>query len=230
MSKFFVKFKIALKQNLIAFLLVFSWFFGNFLFLLFWTPQSIIRILSLLFLLRSDPGQWCVFYQTYTELVIFGLVVGVITVDLFHKFKPEEACEKIAAKQEDHNLIVGWSHIGQRVWNYLRKKGESCVLLEKDPQKVEHLVNEEEPVITSSPVEMENLKKANIRKAKRVFVLVGDLVTETTVSHHTRSLNNTCELICRIFHDKVAEVLKKLITLIMLFLPQNMLLKTSLKK
>lgn len=130
-------------------------------------------------------------------------------MDLFHKFKPEEACEKIAAKQEDHNLIVGWSHIGQRVWNYLRKKGESCVLLEKDPQKVEHLVNEEEPVITGSPVEMENLKKANIRKAKRVFVLVGDLVTETTVSHHTRSLNNTCELICRIFHDKVAEVLKK---------------------
>ena len=64
-------------------------------------------------------------------------------------------------------------------------------------------------LINDSPLNKQTLIDAGIDKAKAVFITSGEFEVQMVVSHEVRRLNHFCELVSRIFHDDIAEIISK---------------------
>ena len=110
----------------------------------------------------------------------------------------------------NHVVVVGYTHLGERLVQFLRKKDLSYVLIEENRELVDHLLTEGQPVVVDNPMEMDSLKDANVRQAKAVIVTIDDVETATILTKRVRDMNKDCLLIVRNFRDELTEVLESL--------------------
>ena len=207
-SKRITKFKILIKQNFIIILIVFFWFIVNFIYFSILTANLIDALLILFYFIEYDSlyGQA---YSTWSEFIIFGLLISLITIELFRKYNPAITSREISKKISDHVVIIGYSHIGQRVAEYLKSRKIKHVIIEENSDLVEDLIANEEPVINDSPLSVQTLEDSGIKKAKAVFITSGDFEAQLVVSYNVRKLNHFCKLVCRIFEDDIADIISK---------------------
>ena len=207
-SKQLTKIKILLKQNLKAFLIVFLWFTINFIYFYVETRSALQSGLIILFF-TTHNSLYGNFYDAFTEFIIFGLVFGLITVELFRKYNPVVTSREISKKYSDHVIIIGYTHIGQRILNYLKLKDIDCVIIEKDFNLIEDLIAKEEAVVNDTPLSIQTLEDASIEKAKAVFITSDDFEIQLVVNHYIRRLNPKCKVVARIFQDDIADLISK---------------------
>ncbi|MFX0070275.1 MAG: NAD-binding protein [Candidatus Hermodarchaeota archaeon] len=206
--KQFIKIKILLKQNWVAFSIVILWFLVNFLYFSTITKNIAEGGLIIFFFLPHN-SLYGNFYAAFTEFIIFGLIFSLITVELFRKYNPCIAAREVAKKYSDHAVIIGYTHIGKRIANYLKEKQIQYVIIENDYDLVEDLVVKENAVVNDTPLNIEALKDAGIERAKVVYVTSNDFEIQVVVNHNVRRLNPRCKLVARIFEDDVAESISK---------------------
>ena len=205
-SKRLTKIKILLKQNLKAFLIVFLWFTINFIYFYIETNSVLQSGLIILFF-TTHNSPYGNFYDAFTEFIIFGLVFGLITVELFRKYNPVVTSREISKKYSEHVIIIGYTHIGQRISNYLKLQGTDCVIIEKDLNLIEDLIANEEAVVNDTPLSIQTLEDAGIKKAKAVFITSDDFEVQMVVNHYIRRLNPNCKVVTRIFQDDIADLI-----------------------
>ena len=123
------KLKILITQNIKPLLIVLGWFIFNYLIFLYESSLNYIESLLILFYFRESPTLWGNFYSSMTEFLIFGLVFSLITIELFRKYNPIEACRKFASVLDDHIIIIGYNHLGQRTADYLRGIGKDIIII-----------------------------------------------------------------------------------------------------
>jgi len=156
-----------------AFLIVFLWFTINFIYFYVETRSALQSGLIILFF-TTHNSLYGNFYDAFTEFIIFGLVFGLITVELFRKYNPVVTSREISKKYSDHVIIIGYTHIGQRILNYLKLKDIDCVIIEKDFNLIEDLIAKEEAVVNDTPLSIQTLEDAGTQKAKAVFITSDD--------------------------------------------------------
>ncbi len=203
-----IKIKLLLKQNCVAFSIVIFWFFINFLYFSNVT-HNVAEGALIVFFFIEHSSLYGTFYSAFTEFIIFGLVFGLITVELFRKYNPCIASREVSKKYSNHVVIIGYTHIGKRIAAYLADKRIKYVIIEENYDLVEDLVIKEEAVVNDTPINIEALKDAGVEKAKAVFVTSNDFEIQLVVNHNVRRLNPSCRLIARIFEDDVGELLSK---------------------
>ncbi|TFG06195.1 MAG: hypothetical protein EU539_08275 [Promethearchaeota archaeon] len=204
-----IKIKLVVKQNLKAFLVVIAWFVINYFYFLMITKDFLETGLILLFFVSHDSPYGC-FYAAFSEFIIFGLVFGLITVELFRKYNPVITSREISKKISDHAVIIGYSHIGQRIADYLEHKNIDHVIIEENLDLVEDLITKERPVINDTPLSMQTLQDAGVSKAKAVYITSGDFEVQMVVSHNVRRLNPKCRLVARLFQDDIGDLISKI--------------------
>lgn len=116
----------------------------------------------------------------------------------------------IANQMRNHMVVIGYTHLGERLVTYFREKKVPYCLIEKDKEKVDELLRLGEPVIVDDAREMDALTDANIHNAKVVILASNNLETTLIVTKRARQSNKDCCIITRCFRDEFAEIIESL--------------------
>jgi Trk K+ transport system NAD-binding subunit len=208
-SRFWVRAGLALRQNRGALLFIAFWLVANYAILVrgFGMSRSSAALVALC--VSKASGGWPSVYQSFTEVVVFGVIASVVVTNVTRKYRPEETCRALAHRSENHVVVIGWTNLGRRVADLVTDAGRAVVVVEENAALVAALVTEERPLVIGSGQERSVLENANVRRAKVVVIATDDLETAAVASRIVREMNATCELVVRCLDDDVGAVLAK---------------------
>ena len=149
-------------------------------------------------------------YDMWTQGIIFGLAFSVFFQNVLEKYNPERSCRMLAKELHDHIVVIGHSHLGQRLVSHFRQEGTPYCLIERNPDCVDDLLREGEPVVVDDSREKDALADANVAAAKTVIIASNNLETALLVTKRVRDCNKTCTIIARCYQDEFAEVMESL--------------------
>jgi len=205
-----IRIKIFFKQSRIPIVVLFLWFLFGFIVFTTVYGFDVSTALGSAFFVISVPTGFTNAYSTWGGAVILGTVFAIILRNISEKYNPTEGCRMLAREMSGHYVVVGYTHLGERLVEYFRINALPYVLIEEDGEKVDHLLKEGDPIVVDSPLEKDTLSDANISKAKVVIVTTEDVEASTILTKRIRDLNKNCLLIVRNFHDELTEVLESL--------------------
>ena len=149
-------------------------------------------------------------YTTWGQALVLGVVLGLVVQNLLDHQNPERWCRSMAQLLRDHVVVIGYSHLGQRLIKHFRERAVPYVLIEREAAAVDELLRAHEPVVVDDAREADALSDAGVASAKAVIVASNNEETALLVTKRVRDLNRRCPVIVRYFHDDVAEVLESL--------------------
>ncbi|MFX0068940.1 MAG: NAD-binding protein [Candidatus Hodarchaeota archaeon] len=208
MNKKFVKLKILLRHNWFAIAIIVLWFAVNFFVFYMWTGFNLAEALLITFYFTEMPTYYGNFYLVLSGFVIFGILFSFITIELYRKYNPKETSLILARAMNEHTVVIGYSHLGHRIREFLVENKRKYVIVEEDEELVSDLIEEEEPIVTGK-MSIDLLRDARIERAKLVLITKRDLETQVVAAGLIRDLNKECRIICRFFDDSIADVIEK---------------------
>ncbi len=204
-----MRLRLAVRQNRLALGFVAGWLsFNAAVFVKIGHEPWAGAVATALCLTRAAGG-WPTLYQSFTQLVVFGLVASMVATNVTRRYRPEETCRALAGEASEHVVVVGLSNLGRRVVDLAYASGVEVVAVEEDAALLVGLVRDERPCVLGSPRELATLEAAGVARAKVVVVASGDLEAAAVACRHVRALNPGCELVLRCSSDDVGEVLAK---------------------
>jgi Trk K+ transport system NAD-binding subunit len=208
-SRFWVRAGLALRQNRGALLFIVAWLVANYAILVRWFGMTRSSAALVAVCVSKASGGWPSVYQSFTEVVVFGVIASLVVTNVTRKYRPEETCRALAQRSEGHVVVIGWTNLGRRIADLVTDGGRPVVVIEENASLVAALVHEERPLVIGSAQERGVLEDANVRRAKVVVIATDDLETAAVASRLVREMNATCELIVRCSDDDVGAVLAK---------------------
>ena len=208
-SRFGVRAGLALRQNRAALLFIVFWLFANTLVFVRAFGLSTTGAALVALCVSKAAGGWPSVYQSFTEVVVFGVIASVVVTNVTRKYRPEQTCLALAQRSTGHVVVIGWTNLGRRVADLVTEAGRSVVVVEENASLVTALVNGEHPLVIGSAQERGVLEDAAVQSAKIVVIATDDLETAAVASRLVREVNATCELIIRCPDDDVGAVLAK---------------------
>ena len=77
-------------------------------------------------------------------------------------------------KERNHTIVCGYGKLGKYVCNTLKEKKQKYLIIEKNVDKCTGLISSGENVLQGDALDPEVLKKAGIKKAKRLIATLGE--------------------------------------------------------
>jgi voltage-gated potassium channel len=96
--------------------------------------------------------------ETRTNMIIRGLKGGIIRM----------------RKEKNHVIICGYGMIGRYTLENLKKDTKKYIIIDKDPQVVQRLLDKGESVIQGDALDPHILERANIKTAKTLVACLGE--------------------------------------------------------
>jgi hypothetical protein len=204
------KTKFILRDNkgLLSFL--FFWFLGGFLVYFLVLKLNFSEAVRASFFFKSIEHDFSSAYGMWSQAIVFGVVFSFLMQNIFAKYNPERGCRMMAKELQDHIIVIGFSHFGERLVNHFKEKKINYCLIEKNRDKVDELLNQGEPVIIDDAKESDALVDANISRARAVIIASNNLETALIVTKRARDCNKNCQIITRCFQDEFAEIIESL--------------------
>lgn len=208
-NRFWVRAGLALRQNRGALLFIAAWLVVNYGVLVRFHGLSRSKAALVTLCISKMQVGWPSLYQSFTEVVVFGLVASVVVANVTRKYRPESTCLALASRSDGHVVVIGWTNLGRRIVDMLGEAGRSVVVVEENAALVGALIQAEQAVVIGSAQERAVLESAAVRRAKVVVIATDDLETAAVASRLVREMNAGCELIVRCSDDDVGVVLAK---------------------
>jgi Trk K+ transport system NAD-binding subunit len=208
-SKWWVRAGLAIRQNRAALFFIAAWLVANFMVLVrvFGMPKQSAALVAIC--VTKASGGWPSMYQSFTEVVVFGLVASALVTNVTRRYRPEETCRALAARSDDHVVVIGWTNLGRRVFDLVTAAGKPVVIVEEKADLIAPLVRDERPAVIGSAQERQVLVDASVARARVVVIATDDLETAAVACRLVREMNATCELVVRCPDDDVGAVLAK---------------------
>ncbi len=114
-------------------------------------------------------------------LIVTAVIASVFTLGAFSQALLEfefgktfgrRRMERELEKLSDHYIVCGAGRVGRTVTRELRARGQTCVVIERDPLRARWAEAEKIPVIVGNASSEENLQKARIDRAKGFIAAV----------------------------------------------------------
>jgi voltage-gated potassium channel len=152
-------------------------------------PLSMPGRVFTIFLILS--GMSIIFYALteITTFVIEGEMTGILR---------RRRMNRHINKLKNHYILCGAGRSGSHVLNELRKTGRSCVVIEKDPAKVKHLLSEHVPVVEGEATEDLVLRSAGIERAAGLVTALPNDKDNLFVVITARGLNPTIRIVSKV--------------------------------
>lgn len=204
------KIKIILYDNRLPLFFVFFWFLAGLSVFFFFFKFDFFEALKACLFFKRIEGDFSSAYSMWSQAFIFGVVFSFLFHNIIEKYNPERGCRMMAKEMRDHIVVVGYSHLGERLINHFRQNKIPYCLIEKDKEKIDEILAQGEPVVVDNAKEFDALKDANIGVAKAVIIASNNLETALLVTKRVREYNKGCAIITRCFQDEFAEVIESL--------------------
>ena len=152
--------------------------------------------------LNSEIGKWfTIFYIIFGLGVIFGGIQALLGPWIEIKVKQAIHESKLPIPEGGHVVIAGYNNVAKTIKDELELYGIPLVVVdEKAPQN--------SPSVVGKPTEMENLKRANIERAKALLA-VGKDEDNATAIITARKLNERMNIIALANRGNVKNILLK---------------------
>lgn len=116
--------------------------------------------------------------------------------------------EEIDNAQIKDAIIIGCTNTTRRLMKRLKASNISYRVIEKNRDAVEDIIDEE-PIIIGDAKDEDILEEAGVRKTEFITILIDTASEVLLISDTIRELNENCRLMCRFFHEEVAEILER---------------------
>jgi hypothetical protein len=209
---FFIEIHLKLKQYRLQFLFFFVFWVAGFIFFLISEPDdSLGRIFLYSLTVRSPAGAgdianfYAIIWPILLEVIFFGFIMG----ELLQKYNPIITSRILAHHQRNHTVVIGCSHLAERIVEYCLENKKNFSLIEDNQELVEDLISAGKPVVVGDPTETTNLEFANVKRAREVFITIDDIRIAIICTEKIRKINEDCSIYVRAFEDHVQEFLKE---------------------
>lgn len=115
----------------------------------------------------------------------------------FGKVFGRRRMERELARLSNHYIVCGAGRVGRTVVRELRERGESCVIIEKDPVRARWAEEEKIPVIVGNASSEETLVKARIEKARGFVAAVSSDAENLYIILTARGFRSDLQIIAR---------------------------------
>jgi len=209
---FFIEVHLKLKQYKLAFIFLFLFWFGGFMGFIITEPNEDIGVLLLysLGVRRPEPtGDFASFYALVWPILLEVIVFGFIMGEFLEKYNPIITSRILAKHKRNHTVIIGYQHLSERIVEYCAENKEQFCIIEDNEELVEDLINASYPVVVGDATETTNLEFANVKRAKEVFINIGDVRVAIICTEKIRKMNPDCRIYVRAFENHVQEYLEQ---------------------
>ncbi len=204
------KIKIVLKDNKILLFILSFWFGGGF-FVYFCIYQfGFWAALKASLFLTNIEGVFVNAYEMWSQGIVFGVIFTFLVQNMIEKYIPERSCRMIAKEMENHVVVIGYSHLGERLVKHYQEEKIPYCLIEKDKEKVDELLRQGAPVVVDNAKDFDALRDAGVAKAKSVIIASNNLETALIVTKRVRQMNKEVKIITRCFMEEFDEILETL--------------------
>ncbi|NHJ25755.1 MAG: hypothetical protein EAX89_14330 [Candidatus Lokiarchaeota archaeon] len=207
-----INIELKLKQYKLQFIFLLLFWFGGFSFFFLTQQGENLYIIFLYSLTIRRPITSDDFINFYTliwpillEVIVFGFIMG----ELLEKYNPVITSRILAKHKRNHTVIIGYQHLSERIVDFCTENKKRFCVIEDNEELVEDLVNSGYPVVIGDPTELFNLKDANIKKAKEVFINVDEARIAIICTEKIRQLNDEIAIYVRAFEDHVQDYLEQ---------------------
>ncbi len=144
-------------------------------------------------------------------LIISGLFIAAFAVTVvsslviegeFSHILRRRKMENNIAKLKNHYIICGAGQTGQHVVNQFRKRGVPFVVIESDPAKVDHLINQGDLAMVGDATAEEDLQKVGIERAKGLLCCLSNDAENVFTVLTAREINKGLIIVARAIEDK----------------------------
>lgn len=198
---------VALGENALALLFVALWLSINAL--VFARGRAPPEIVELVFGIAKEESLWGRIYQPFTQVVVFGLVVSVVVTNVTRRHRPESTARLLAGEARDHVVVVGHTHLGERIREAALERGIDVVVVDDDRERISTVIQAESPAILGDPRDAGTLAAASVARARCVVVAWDGAEVAAIAARHVRAVNPSCELVLRCPDGDVGEVLAR---------------------
>lgn len=140
-----------------------------------------------------------------------GFTIATISQALlefeFGKAIGRRRMERELAKLSNHYIICGAGRVGRTVTRQLLARGQSCVIIEKDPARARWAENEKIPVIIGNASSEENLRKARIEHARGFVAAVSSDAENLYIVLTARGFSPDLKIIARASEEEATSKL-----------------------
>lgn len=147
-------------------------------------------------------------YAFWGQSLIFGVLVGLLLREGLENYA--ERCRLMSKFVKDHTIIVGYTHLGQRLVDHCQEKNLPYVLIEKDKELVDDLLRRGEPVVVDDARSRDALPAANVGAARRLIIASNNVETALVVTKAARDANPRLQIVTRCHLDDLVGVFEKL--------------------
>lgn len=207
---FWIRLLIFLRQSRWGFVLIALWFALGTTAFHFWEQLPFSESLLNAIYFRSRPDSFWVLYSFWGQCVLFGIVISIFLLQALQRYNPQEGCRMLAKEMQNHVIIVGYTHLGIRIVEHLRRVKQPYVLIDKDAAAVDDLLRDGEPIIVDDAKQESSLTDAGIERAKLVIITSNNIETALLVTKHARDRNKKTLIIVRCYLDEFTEILEGL--------------------
>jgi len=207
----FIGIELRLKQYKLQFLVIFIYWLVGFVYFFITEVEKNLYIIFLLSITVRRPlsaGDFANFYALAFPILLEVIVIGFIAGELLKKYNPVVTSKILAKHKRNHTVIIGYSHLSERIIDYCSENKKRFCVIEDDQELVEDLINAGYAVVVGDPTENTNLNFANIKRAKEVFITVNQVRIAIICTEKIRELNPECPIYVRVHEEHVQEYLK----------------------
>lgn len=204
------KVKIIIKDNKVLLFILLLWFLGGFLVYFFFLKLKFSEALKASLFFKQIESDFSSAYHSWSQGIVFGVIFTFFFQNIISKYNPERSCRIMAKEMQNHIVVIGFSHLGERLVNYFRQNKVPYCLIEKDKERIDELLRLGEPIVVDNAKEPDALKDANISSAKAIIIASNNLETALIVTKRVRDINKNCFIVTRCFQDEFAEIIESL--------------------
>jgi hypothetical protein len=207
---FWIRLILFLRQSRWGFVLIGLWFALGTVAFHFWEHLPVGESFLNAIYFRSSSASFWVLYSFWGQCVLFGIVISIFLLQALQRYNPQEGCRMLAKEMQNHVIIVGYTHLGVRIVEHLRRSKQPYVLIDKDAAAVDDLVRDGEPIIVDDAKQESSLTDAGIERAKLLIITSNNIETALLVTKRARDRNKKALIIVRCYLDEFTEILESL--------------------
>jgi voltage-gated potassium channel len=185
-----------------------SWFDGFYMTLTTMTTIGYGEIHPL-----SHAGRVFNSFLIVASVLAAGVTIATLSQALlefeFGKALGRRRMERELSKLADHYIICGAGRVGRTVSRQLAARGQTCVIIERDPARARWAEDEKIPVVIGNASSEENLVKARIEKARGFVAAVSSDAENLYIVLTARGLRPDLKIIARASEEEAISKLMR---------------------
>jgi voltage-gated potassium channel len=136
-------------------------------------------------------------------LILAGLIflfyaIGILNAALFERnFFKERAMQKKISALKNHYIICGFGRMGEKIAQELASQKRPFIIIEKEPERLESMVDSKYLYVEGDATEDENLHKAGIIDARGLVATLDSDISNVFATLSARGMNPNLKIIAR---------------------------------